>query len=266
MPSPTSSRGWPSGASSPLSTSDYWRASKTCDRPILFFCLDFGYDSAKQACIRMTQCEPPRRSGATAVPDHQSSRTSLTLLNRLRHDPQDQAAWAEFVARYEPIVFQWCIGWRLQESDARDVAQNVFLKLHHLLPKFVYDPRRSFRAWLKTLTHHAWRDLVDDARRAGSGSGDSRVLALLENIQAADDLSQHLKREMHLELMEQAMGLVQPRVAARTWEAFRLTVIEKHSGADAAARLQMTIARVYTSKSQVKRLIRDEVQKLAKIL
>jgi hypothetical protein len=63
-----------------------------------------------------------------------------------------------------------------------------------------------------------------------------------------------------------AMGLVQSRVAARTWEAFRLTVLEKHSGADAASRLQMTIARVYTSKTQIKRLIGEVARKLSKTL
>ncbi len=45
---------------------------------------------------------------------NQSSRTSITLLGRLRHDPKDQKAWNEFVARYEPKVIQWCLGWRLQ--------------------------------------------------------------------------------------------------------------------------------------------------------
>ncbi len=196
--------------------------------------------------------------------DHHSSRTSLTLLGRLRHDPQDQAAWDEFVARYEPKIFQWCLGWRLQESDARDVTQDVLLKLHRLLGKFAYDPSKSFRAWLKTLTHHAWRDLINDRRRTASGSGDSRMRELLENIQAVDDLDKHLKREFHREIMEQAMGLVQSRVAARTWEAFRLTVLEECSAADAAASLNMTIARVYTSKSQVKTLIREEVRKLVR--
>jgi RNA polymerase sigma factor (sigma-70 family) len=211
------------------------------------------------------QTEPPRHSGATSVPDNQASRTSVTLLGRLRHDPKDQGAWNEFVARYEPKIFRWCLGWRLQESDARDVTQEVLLKLQGLLAKFAYDPSRSFRAWLKTLTHHAWRDLVEDRRRSGFSGGDSRVLELFENIQAGDDLEKHLKQELNRELMEQAMGLVQTRVAARTWDAFRLTVLEEHSGAEAAARLEMTIARVYTSKSQVKRLIREEVRKLVAI-
>ena len=212
--------------------------------------------------MRMTQSEPPCQSGATSVLDDHLSRTSLTLLGRLRHDPKDRAAWDEFVARYEPKIFQWCLGWRLQESDARDVTQDVLLKLHRLLAKFAYDPARSFRAWLKTLTHHAWRDLVDERRRTGAGSGDSRVLELFENIQAGDDLDKHLKLEFHRELMEQAMGLVQTRVAARTWDAFRLTALEGCSGATAATRLEMKVARVYVAKSEVKEMIRREVRKL----
>jgi RNA polymerase sigma factor (sigma-70 family) len=199
------------------------------------------------------------------LPENHSSRTSVTLLARLRQDPRDQAAWNEFVARYQPKILQWCRGWRLQESDARDVTQDVLLKLHGLLAKFAYDPSRSFRGWLKTLTHHAWRELVDDRKRGGIGSGDSRMSELFENIQAGDDLDQHLEAEFHRELMEQAMVLVRPRVAARTWDAFRLTALEGCSGATAASRLEMNITRVYTAKSEVKRMIRDEIRKLVKI-
>jgi DNA-directed RNA polymerase specialized sigma24 family protein len=140
----------------------------------------------------------------------------------------------------------------------------VLVKLHGLLGKFAYDPSRSFRGWLKTLTHHAWRDLVDERKRVGIGSGDSRMQELFENIQAGDDLNKHLKAEFHRELMEQAMIIVQPRVAARTWDAFHLTALEGWTGAAAAERLEMTITRVYTAKSQVKTMIREEIRKLAK--
>jgi RNA polymerase sigma factor (sigma-70 family) len=211
----------------------------------------------------MTQTnERPRHSGAISVPDHQSSRTSLTLLGRLRHDPKDQAAWVEFVARYEPKIVQWCLRWRLQESDARDVTQNVLLKLHGLLAKFAYDPGKSFRAWLKTLTHHAWRDLVDERKRGGIASGDSRIGEFFASLEAGDDLVRHLEEEFHRELMDQAMVRVRPRVEPRTWDAFRLTALEGCSGAAAAAELEMKVARVYVAKSEVKAMIRREVRKL----
>src|SRR5437762_7758750 len=77
------------------------------------------------------------------------SRTSPTLLGRLRTDPADQAAWGEFVARYGPKIYGWCRQWNLQETDAQDVTQNVLFRLLRRLQAFEYDPARSFRGWLR---------------------------------------------------------------------------------------------------------------------
>jgi RNA polymerase sigma-70 factor (ECF subfamily) len=188
--------------------------------------------------------------------------TSITLLGRLRQDPIDQAAWNDFVARYQPKILRWCRGWRLQESDAHDVTQAVLVKLSRLMATFVYDPSRSFRGWLKTLAHHAWRDLVDERRRYERGSGDSRMREFFENLEAGDDLVRQLEEEFRAELMEEAMARVRPRVAPRTWEAFRLTALEGRTGAAAAAQLDMKIARVYVAKSEVKKMIKHEIKSL----
>src|SRR5262245_39886831 len=104
------------------------------------------------------------------------SRTSPTLLGRLRQSPTDQAAWEEFVERYGPRIYGWCRHWGLQGADADDVAQDVLLRLAEKMRTFRYDPAGSFRGWLKTLTHHAWYDFVQRRRRAGCGSGDSQTL------------------------------------------------------------------------------------------
>jgi RNA polymerase sigma factor (sigma-70 family) len=210
----------------------------------------------------MMQTKAWRRSETTLVSENPSARTSVTLLGRLRQNPKDQVAWSDFVARYEPKILQWCRRWRLQEPDAQDVTQAVLLKLSRLMENFAYDPSRSFRAWLKTLTHHAWRELVAERKRGGIGSGDSRMGELFENIQAGDDLDKHIEEEFNRELMEQAMVLVRPRVAARTWAAFRMTALEGCSGAAAAAQLEMKVARVYVAKSEVKEMIRREIRKL----
>jgi hypothetical protein len=36
------------------------------------------------------------------------SRTSITLLGRLRQAPAEQAAWSEFVERYGRKIYGWC--------------------------------------------------------------------------------------------------------------------------------------------------------------
>jgi RNA polymerase sigma factor (sigma-70 family) len=214
------------------------------------------------ACIRTKTLNGQASSETILVAEDHSSRTSVTLLGRLRQDPKDQSAWNDLVARYEPQILKWCRCWKLKEPDARDVTQAVLLKLSGLMAKFAYDPARSFRAWLKTLAHHAWRDLVSERKRAGVGTGDTRMVEFFESLEAGDDLLRHMDEEFQRELMDQAMAIVQPRVALRTWDAFRLTALEGCSGAAAAAQLEMKVARVYVAKSEVKAMIREEIRKL----
>src|SRR5438874_1370543 len=126
------------------------------------------------------------------MPAGGNSRTRVTLLGRLRADPTDQHTWAEFVDHYGPRIVTWCRTWDLQDADAQDVAQTVLLKLATTLRDFAYDPSRSFRAWLKTVAHHAWLDFLKARLRAGQGSGDSRVLDRLHSVEVRDDLLGHL--------------------------------------------------------------------------
>lgn len=190
------------------------------------------------------------------------SATRITLLGRLRRDPGDQAAWAEFVDHYGGKIYAWCRKWNLQEADARDVTQNVLLKLAQKMKDFTYDPSRSFRAWLKTLTGHALSDFVDGRPRAGLGSGDSDVARMLHNVEARADLVQQLEQEFDRELLEEAMTRVRLRVAPQTWAAFRLTALEGLAGAEAAAQIPMQVAQVFVAKRRVQKLLQQEVARL----
>jgi RNA polymerase sigma-70 factor (ECF subfamily) len=194
--------------------------------------------------------------------DDSPSRTSPTLLGLLRQGPADQAAWTRFVDLYGPRVQGWCRAWGLQEADAQDVTQDVLLKLADKMRSFAYDPSRSFRGWLRTLTRHACSDFLDSRRRPGQGTGDSAVLGLLDSMEARQDLIRSLEEAFDQELLAEAMRRVQQRVAGHTWEAFRLTALEGHSGAEAARRLGLTVARVYVARSDVQRMLREVVRRL----
>jgi RNA polymerase sigma-70 factor (ECF subfamily) len=188
--------------------------------------------------------------------------TRVTLLFRLRRDPGDAAAWAEFVGLYEGKILGWCRAWHLQEADARDVAQAVLLKLAVRMRDFSYDPARSFRAWLKTVTRHAWLAFREQQGRPGGGSGDSRVLEQLCSVAAGEDLLRRLEEAFDRELLEEAVRRVRLRVEPQTWEAFRLTAEEGLSGAEASARIGMRVSQVYVAKRRVQQMLQQEVQKL----
>src|SRR5436309_4572077 len=119
--------------------------------------------------------------------------TRVTLLTQLRQHPSDQASWDEFVERYGRHIYRWCRQWKLQDADAEDVTQNILVKLTQKLRGFAYDPSRSFRGWLKTVAHHAWRDFEDGRRRARAAAGNSHVQELLLTLEAREDLARKLE-------------------------------------------------------------------------
>jgi RNA polymerase sigma-70 factor (ECF subfamily) len=190
------------------------------------------------------------------------SRTSPTLLGRLRQDPNDERAWQSFVARYGPKIHGWCKQWRLQDVDAEDVTQNVLLGLARKLRTFVYDPQRSFRGWLRTVTQHALSDFLADRGRPDTSSGDTQVLELLKGIEARNELVARLEEQFDQELLEEASARVRLRVEPHNWEAFRLTAWEGLPAEAAAKQLGLRLTAVFKAKSRVLQLLREEVGRL----
>jgi len=194
--------------------------------------------------------------------DAPDSRTSDTLLGRLRRDPTDQTAWSEFVDRYGPSIYDWCRRRTLQDADARDATQTVLATLFIKMKTFTYDPSLSFRGWLRTLTHHTLSDLVSSRRptlvKVGGGPGSE----WLESLEAREDLIQQFDEQFDRELLEMASVRVRLRVEAHTWEAFRLTAIEEMTGAAVAERLGMHVSTVFKAKSKVQRMLREEIGRL----
>ena len=191
-----------------------------------------------------------------------AGKTSISLMRRLHASPDDPATWREFVDRYGGQVYAWCRHYNLQEADAEDVTQEVLLQLARSMRNFEYDARRSFRAWLKTLTHRAWCDFLEKRRRVQEGSGDSQVLQRLEETAARDDLEKRLGEEYDRELLEAAIFEIRRRVAAHTWEAFRLLAFEGLSGVEVAERLKMNVGTVYVARSSVQKMLKEQLKEL----
>ena len=195
------------------------------------------------------------------MPADRTADTSLTLLERLQNNPDDPQAWNLFLERYQPRIRRWCLSWGLQDSDADDVGQEVLVKLFAALRKFQYDPSRSFRAWLKTVTQHAWIDFVA-ARRRDPGQAAGRIDTLTDSAEARSDLERQLADAFDRELLEIAMHRVKKRTKPANWDAFHLTAVEGLSGADAAKRLGIPVAHVFVAKHRVQKMLQEEVRSL----
>jgi RNA polymerase sigma factor (sigma-70 family) len=193
------------------------------------------------------------------MPADRDADTSLNLLERLQKNPHDPQACTLFVERYQQRIRRWCLAWGLQDSDADDVAQDVLVKLYAAIRKFQYDPSRSFRAWLKTVTQHAWSDFVA-ARRRHHAQASGRIDSIADSAQAQSDLERQLEDAFDRELLEVAMRRIKGRTKPANWEAFHLTAIEGLSGALAAQKLGISVGHVFVAKHRVQKLLQDEVR------
>lgn len=183
--------------------------------------------------------------------DDSSVRTRTSLLEKLSDG--DSVAWEEAHRLYGPMIFKWCRDRHLQDSDAQDLSQKVLLKLFRRMSEFRYDPAKSFRAYLKTLVHYAWCDLVEDWKKNPRGNGQQIDEA------AGKDLVEQLERHYDLDL---AMTRVRTLVESKTWEAFQLTAIEGLSGVEVAQRMGLSVASVYKARSRVQILLKEALSDL----
>lgn len=186
--------------------------------------------------------------------------TRVTLLHRLHQNPGDQLSWGEFFATYSPAIRGWLLHWGLQEADAQDVAQNVLMRLTQKLPQFKYDPSKSFRGWLKTLTHHAWHDFVTEAGYRTRGSGDTSVLDQLQSVEAREDLAARVEATFDRELLEMALVRARGRVAENTWMAFKLSALDGVAPQMVADQIGIRVSQVYLAKHRVQKLVQEEIR------
>lgn len=187
--------------------------------------------------------------------------TSLTLMLRLQKDPSDGAAWDEFVRRYQPMIRAWCLKWGSQTCDADDVTQEVLVRLMNAMSRCLYDPSRSFRPWLKVVTHNAWNDFVS-LRRDRSPETTDVLDAIAASSDALADLEERMEDAFNRELLELAMRRVERRVKPRTWQAFHQTAVGNRPGAEVAKDLGMAIALVFVARHRVQKMLEEEVRKL----
>jgi RNA polymerase sigma factor (sigma-70 family) len=91
-----------------------------------------------------------------------SNLTDAELVARCRAG--DEAAWAELVERFSRYVYAIAVqGYRLSESDAEDVFQEVFARTYERLDALRDDS--AVRPWLAQLTRNLCVDKLRDKAR-----------------------------------------------------------------------------------------------------
>jgi RNA polymerase sigma-70 factor (ECF subfamily) len=192
-----------------------------------------------------------------------SPTTRYSLLLRIQ-DPRNQAAWAEFVAIYEPLVYRLARRNGLQDADARDLCQDVFRAVAGAARRWVPDRERgSFRGWLFRIARNLLLNFLRHQRRHPRATGDSDVARLIEaHALPADEQTRAIERQYRCELFQAAARTIEPEFTRSTWQAFWTTAVENRSIAAAAQELGLSAGAVYIARSRVLARLRERVQDL----
>ncbi|MEM7454738.1 MAG: sigma-70 family RNA polymerase sigma factor [Planctomycetota bacterium] len=184
--------------------------------------------------------------------------TSESLLIRLRR-AEDHAAWSRFVELYTPLLFYWARKTGLKTQDASDLVQEVLTIVFQKLPDFRYDPSRSFRGWLRTITLNRFRQFCRK-KSAGVMNATESVLANVAGGHGVAESTWDLNYQQAL--VGRAMELLESEFRPQTWSALRRFVLDGRPAAEVAEEAGISVWTVYAAKSRLMARLREELEGL----
>jgi RNA polymerase sigma-70 factor (ECF subfamily) len=190
-------------------------------------------------------------------PSREFSRTSTSLLEAIRS--LDAMGWRRFVETYEARVYRWCRRAGLDENDAADIAQKVFVAVSHKINSFHRDrPGDSFHKWVRAITTHKIQDYWRAQGREEQSPGGSAWLVRMHELPERCDPSSTV--------LIQPIDPDDPRVVAiqrvraefkpRDWCLFERTVVDEQAPADVAEEFGVSVNVVYLAKSRILQRVR----------
>lgn len=109
--------------------------------------------------------------------------------------------------RYSSLVYTKCYGFAKNENEAKDLTQDVFLKLFIKLASF--KGKSKFSTWLYAFTYNHCVNYVtrNTAKKFEKQSVDYRDI---ENLSSDDDLTDHSILSMKVDQLKVALELISP--------------------------------------------------------
>lgn len=189
--------------------------------------------------------------------------TRASLLLRLR-DSQDHDAWLEFVTLYEPVTYRLLRRHGLQDADARELVQDLFMAVNRSIDR--WDPREergSFRGWLQRVVRNLVINWLKRRDRQLNSIGGPELQLMLSTL-PADSAAETLEfdNEVHRAMFNRAAEQVRGEVQVLTWEAFWETAVLGSSPTTAAQKLKMSVGAVRVAKCRVLARLQTAVRKM----
>jgi RNA polymerase sigma-70 factor, ECF subfamily len=168
---------------------------------------------------------------------------------------QDPERWREFDAIYRPILFAYLRKHGLNDDEACDVAQDIFVKLL----RSIHTYNRAicpFRSWLFSVAQNT---LIDRARRraAYQKALDGWALNVLratpfDSVKRAGEF-----RTIHREqILKHALKTIRAQTSSKVWTCFEQRLLQNRPAAEIAAELKIEANAVYANACRVMKRVR----------
>lgn len=192
-------------------------------------------------------------SGDTSDPD-------LELVEALAGG--DDSALDELMSRYEEPIFRFIYRHVFNEADARELAQEVFVRVYFNIRKF--KPRAKFSTWLYQIALNLCRDHAKSRR--------TRQAARTDSLSAREDAEENRWRDVAVEsrtpadeaLAGEKLDALAAGTAALPHDlrtALVLTALEERSQQESAKLLQTTPKAVETRVYRARKFLLEWLAK-----
>ncbi len=180
------------------------------------------------------------------MPANPETRESLILRLPCANDAD---AWQEFVDLYEPLVLRFARRRGLQEADAREIAQNVFISVAKAVDRWQPDRERGkFRAWLFRIARN---QLINWVAKHSRGRGSGRTSEFDTMAHDVSPNQEALELDYRREVFRLAATHVRESFSEQSWEAFWRTSVLGESIDSVAMSLEMTHGAIYIARSRI---------------
>lgn len=186
--------------------------------------------------------------------------TPASLLDGIRkHDP---VAWRRLIELWTPIIYARCRRNGLTAEDAEDITQSALLRIYSGISRFRRDGvSAKFRFWVATITRNLLNSYWSQQKQRPAAMGGSDARHSMENY---SDNSENKDREdtswcEPLQVMAQALRLIERDVSPRSWNAFQLVQYQQLTHREAAEQLGMTEGAVRVANHRIRERLKAEL-------
>lgn len=189
-----------------------------------------------------------------------SPTTRASLLFRLR-DSQDHEAWVEFVEIYEPAIYRQLRKCGLQDADARELMQELFVSLNRQIPNWQFmNEGGSFRGWLRRVARNLVINWMKNGQRRMIAWGGPESQAIFDALATEDcPESAEFDRELRRSLFQRATEIVRQEQSLKAWQAFWEMAVGGKTPAAVAQELGMSTGAVRVAKCRVLARLKEVV-------